>query len=174
MWQSRVPAITVTVAIGLSQAQLATANPRDDKLIVYDGIDAVAVRAALADAIRLLPRAPARVAVIDADHARPDVRPTLLLVDAFVRRDSPVVYVVRQSPLLQGAIDGLSGRQLALAAVIWHEMAHVSGADERQARRKEEALWMSFIRDQRIDPVAGLRYLRSLVERPADLDLASR
>jgi hypothetical protein len=167
--------IAFAAAIVFSVAQLATAKPQvSDELVVYEGADAIVVRAALVEAMRLLPRTPVRLAVIDADDARPEVRPTLLRLDAFVVKESPVIYLVRQSSLLRGALTGSVSHRHALAAVIWHEMAHVGGADERQARRQEEALWMSFIRDQRVDAVAGLRYLKSLVERPDDLLMAAR
>jgi hypothetical protein len=47
-------------------------------------------------------------------------------------------------------------------------MAHVEGADELEARRREQALWSSFIRDNRVDQMAGLRYLAALDRRPDD------
>jgi hypothetical protein len=143
-------------------------------LIVTDGPAAADEREALVRALRLLPALPARVAVIDAERARPDVKPTLLRLDAFVVRGRPEVYVVRQSGLLQCAIRREPLCTHALAAVIWHEMAHVEGADEREARRREEAQWTVFVRDQQVDAVAALRYLRALVNRPDDYPLALR
>lgn len=53
-------------------------------------------------------------------------------------------------------------------------MAHAEGADEREARRREQALWTSFIRDQRVDAVTALRYLSALEKRPDDQLLALR
>jgi hypothetical protein len=141
-------------------------------LIVTDGPEAESEREALVAALRLLPRLPVRVAVIDATRARPDVRPRLLGLDAFIVVDSPVVYVVRQSLLLQGARQRSAVHVHALAAVLWHELAHVDGADERTARRAEQALWTTFVRDQRIDGVAALRYLKALADRPDDRLLA--
>ena len=85
-----------------------------------------------------------------------------------------MVYVVRQSRLLAGAIADSPAHTLALAAVIWHEMAHLAGADEQQARKQEEALWTRFIRDQRVDPVVALRYLDALTRRPEHEQLALR
>ena len=64
-------------------------------------------RQAIAKALRLLPRMPARVALIDARDARPDVQATLLRLDAFVVRGSPTVYVVRQSELLKSTARGV-------------------------------------------------------------------
>jgi hypothetical protein len=138
------------------------------RLIVTEGPAATDEREALVRALRLLPALPARVAVLDAERARPDVKPTLLRLDAFVVRGRSEVYVVRQSGLLQCAIRRGPLCTHALAAVIWHEMAHVEGADEREARRREEAQWTAFIRDQQVDAVAALHYLRAMVNRPDD------
>jgi hypothetical protein len=143
-------------------------------LIVADGPTAGAEREALVGALSLLPRLPRRVVVIDATGARPEVRPTLARLDAFVTAGSPVVYVVRQSRLLRGAVDGSALHTHALAAVVWHEMAHVDGADEREARAREQALWTTFVRDQRVDHIAALRYLAALDRRPDDAVLAAR
>jgi hypothetical protein len=143
-------------------------------LIVTDGPEQDAERAVLVAALRLLPRLPARLAVIDALKAKPDVQPRLLALDAFVVVGSPVVYIVRQSALFQGALRQGPVHLHALAAVLWHEMAHIEGADERGARRREQALWTTFVRDQRVDDVAALRYLKTLNERPDDQLLATR
>lgn len=165
----------VLTAIVAGAVTNAAAGPPDwTWLIVADGPTAPAERAAIVRALRLLPRLPTRLAVLDADEARADVRPTLLRLDAFVTTGSPVVYVVRQSPLLHGARAGASNHIHALAAVVWHEMAHVAGADEREARKREQALWTSFIRDQRVDPVVALRYLSALDRRPDDQLVALR
>ena len=109
---------------------------------------------------------PDRLAVIDVDQAKPDVKPTLQKLDAFTVKGSPVVYIVRQSALLRGAVEGLAFHSHALASVIWHEMAHAEGADEREARQREQSLWTTFVRDQRIDQVTALRYLNALATRP--------
>jgi hypothetical protein len=156
----------VTWLCGASSSGAAEAEWRT--LIVYDGADAAIHRAALIGALQLLPRLPARVAIIDASKAKPEVQKTLRQLDAFIVRGSPVVYVVKQSALLRGAIAGSSPYRHALAAVLWHEMAHVDGADEREARAKEQALWTSYVRDQRVDAVTGLRYLTALDRRPND------
>jgi hypothetical protein len=138
------------------------------RLIVCDGADASVERAALIAALQLLPRLPTRVAVIDASEAESEVQKTLRGLDAFIVERSAVVYVVKQSALLRGAVAGSSLHRHALAAVLWHEMAHADGADEREARAKEQALWTSYVRDQRVDPVAALRYLTALDRRPDD------
>jgi hypothetical protein len=141
--------------------------------IVADGVTACE-RRALTAAIQLLPRAPQRIAVIDAADATGDTRTTLLRLDTFVTKGGAVVYVLRHSALLQGACRNSAFHLLALAAVLWHEMAHVDGADERMARIREQELWTSFVRDQRVDGTIGLRYLTALARRPDDQLLALR
>ena len=136
---------------------------------------------AVSRAIVHLPRPPMHVAVIDADEAEPDVRETLLKLDAFtVRLDavtmdrSKVVYLVKQSTVLQQAATGSQFYEHVLASIIWHEMAHLDGADERGARHAEEQLWTRFVRDGIADQITALRYLRALTERPDDRLMASR
>jgi hypothetical protein len=140
--------------------------PSVESRVVVDGPTAISERKAIAGAMRLLARLPERVAVIDAEQASPDVKATLLRLDAFTIRDSRVVYLVRQSALLQGAVQRQAFHTYALASVIWHEMAHVEGGDEREARRREQSLWTTFVRDQHVDEVTALRYLVALTKRP--------
>ncbi len=166
--------LLVTVGLLGDVVGAAGSNPDWRWLIVTDGPGAESERGALVKALRLLPRLPARVAVIDATEAKPEVQPTLLSLDAFVTVGSPVVYIVRQSALLGGARAGSATHTHALAAAIWHEMAHVDGADEREARQREQALWTTFVRDQRVDGVVALRYLKALNARPDDLLTALR
>ncbi len=52
-----------------------------------------------------------------------------------------------------------------LASIVWHEMAHLRGADEADAQRAEEELWTRFVRDQAIERDCGLRYLNQLKKR---------
>jgi hypothetical protein len=51
---------------------------------------------------------------------------------------------------------------LVLALVIWHEMAHIDGLDERQAQQREEDLWTEFTRRGLVDSVGGMTYLGEL------------
>jgi hypothetical protein len=53
-------------------------------------------------------------------------------------------------------------------------MAHLNGADEREARKAESKLWTSFVRDGRTDQLTALRYLNALGKRPDHTQLASR
>lgn len=171
-------ALIVAAVAGLCLGSMGTfasaGPPAVESRIVVDGPTAVAERKAIAQAMRLLVRLPDRVAVIDAEQARPDVKATLLRLDAFTIKGSRIVYLVRQSALLQGAVQRQAFHIHALASVIWHEMAHAEGADEREARRREQSLWTTFVRDQRVDEVTALRYLEALTKRPDAQFLAAR
>ena len=52
-----------------------------------------------------------------------------------------------------------------LAAIIWHEIAHTEGLDERQAQQREEDLWVEFTQRGLVDTVVGLTYLAELQRR---------
>jgi len=54
------------------------------------------------------------------------------------------------------------GDLLMLAAVIWHEMAHIDGLDERHAQEREEDLWKQFVQRSLVDSGVGLTYLQEL------------
>ena len=164
--------LSVTWFCGSWSSGAAAADWRS--MIVYEGADAAPHRAALIHAIELLPRRPVRVAIVDAAEAKPEVQKVLRQLDAFIVEGSRVVYVVKQSALMRGAITGSSLHRHALAAVLWHEMAHGEGADEREARAQEQALWTSYVRDQRVDPLTALRYLTALHHRPDDRLRAGR
>jgi hypothetical protein len=118
--------------------------------------------------------APKVIAVMDITSAKPQVRDRLRRLDAFTVEGNGVIYLVDGSELLRGAQQGSAFHRAALAAVIWHEMAHLDGADEGGAREAESALWASFVRDGRIDQLTGLRYLSALERRRDDRLLASR
>lgn len=75
------------------------------------------------------------------------------------------MYLMRQGPTLQQALKGSGIFDYALAIVIWHEMAHIDGADEPTAQREEEQLWKEFILTRRVDSVRGLNYLAVLKKR---------
>jgi hypothetical protein len=120
---------------------------------------------AIRQALGLLPRRPPQVWVLGEESiALPD-RARFRRSEAFVARDSPVIYVTTHSPVLRAAQQGSSAHVHALAAILWHEMAHLDGADETEAQRREERLWTTFVRDDRVDRTAGLRYLRAMRHR---------
>ncbi len=143
-------------------------------IVTSPGPDGVADKDALAAAVALLPKTPLRIAVVDVRDNRPALRDYLLKLDAFTVEDNLVVYVVQQSELLKGARVGSVLHRAMLATVLWHEMAHLAGADERGARQAEEKLWMQFVRDGLTDQLIGLRYLQALRRRPDDQLMAAR
>jgi hypothetical protein len=99
----------------------------------------------LARVIRLLPRPPEKVVVIDADISGRSLHDKLQHVEGFVIRGERIVHLVRQSDTLQRALKGPGIFDYALAITIWHEMAHIDGADEATAQRAEEQLWTEFV-----------------------------
>jgi hypothetical protein len=118
--------------------------------------------------LKLLPKRPLEVAVIDPDQAQPDVRRTLLTLDAFITKGGRVVYLTSHSEVLQGALQGSRLCDYILATIVWHEMAHIDGANEAEAQRREEELWTAFLMEERVDRIQGLRYLKALKSRRGD------
>jgi hypothetical protein len=117
-------------------------------------------------ALRLLPRQPDKIVVVERDegyHGRSDNAQ----VEAFVNHGGRVVYLIRQGVTLQATLKGPGIFDYALATVIWHEMAHIDGADEAAAQEAEEQLWMEFIVAHRVDSARGMRYLALLKKRRA-------
>jgi hypothetical protein len=118
--------------------------------------------------LKLLPKRPLQVVVIDPNQAQPDVRRTLLPLDAFITKGGRVVYLTSHSEVLRGALKGAQICEYILATVVWHEMAHIDGADEAEAQRREEQLWTAFLMEERVDRIQGLRYLTALKSRRGD------
>jgi hypothetical protein len=168
-------AATILSALVLSggDTRAVASGPLTD-IVTSPGLAGAAEKDALAAAVALVPQAPVRIAVINVTQNRPAMRDYLLTLDAFTIPGNEVIYVVQQSELLKGARAGSALYRAMLATVLWHEMAHLSGADERGARQAEEKLWMQFVRDGQTDQVTGLRYLQALRRRPDDRLLAPR
>jgi len=119
---------------------------------------------AVARALRLLPRRPDQLVIVDrpnesqVPHGRPHV-------EAFINRGDRVVFLVRQGVTLQATLKGSGVFDYVLATIIWHEMAHVDGADEASAQRAEEQLWREFVTARRVDSIRGMQYLALLEKR---------
>jgi hypothetical protein len=131
--------------------------------------DAV-VRQASADrtltrALTLLPKRPGQVVIIDVSRLAPALEESTRHLDAFVTEGSRVIYLTSHSAVLKGALDGSRFHLYVLASIIWHEMAHLQGEGEADARRSEEQLWRRFVRDGLLDQVTALRYLELLLQR---------
>jgi hypothetical protein len=127
---------------------------------------------AITRALRLLPRQPDKIEVIERDErsrVRSGTPPLADVADveAFVNHGGRVVYLIRQGVTLQATLKGPGIFDYALATVIWHEMAHIDGADEVAAQEAEEQLWREFIVSQRVDRTRGMRYLALLEKRRA-------
>ena len=86
-------------------------------------------------------------------------------LDAFVPVGSRVIYLRRRSPTLLAAEYSRGPYLLMLAAVIWHELAHTEGLDERYAQEREEELWKQFVQRGLVDGGVGLTYLDELRRR---------
>jgi hypothetical protein len=129
--------------------------------IVEGDIDTRTLRAALES----LPRAPERIVMVGADAMPPEHEPQWRDLDAFVPLRSRVIYLRRQSPTLLAAEYDGGPYLLMLAVVIWHEMAHTDGLDERQAQLREEDLWKQFVQRGLVDSGVGLTYLDELRRR---------
>jgi len=165
--------IALLALVTIARLPAAGAGP-PIHIVTTGGPTASADRDAVAAAAEMLPKRPVRIALIDVTQNHPEVRDYLLTLDAFTVKGNGVIYIVQQSATLDGARRGSTLFRAMLAIVIWHEMAHLDGADERGARQAEEELWRRFVRDGVTDEVTALRYMQALRKRPDDLRLASR
>ena len=116
-------------------------------------------------ALGLLPKPPAKILVVDATEAARAVDAPGRRVQAFVRHGETVVYLIAQGGTLRGAQKGAGILDYVLASLIWHEMAHLAGAGEREAQRQEEELWTQNVTAGRVDTNRGLNYLALLKQR---------
>jgi hypothetical protein len=119
---------------------------------------------AIGRALRLLPRQPEKVELVERAGG-PHLHEGKPLAEAFVNHGGRVVYLVRQGVTLQASLKGRGIFDYALATVIWHEMAHIDGADEAGAQQAEEQLWTEFMLAQRVDRARGMQYLALLKKR---------
>jgi len=129
--------------------------------VVIGDIDPRVLRAAL----EALPCRPERIVVVDTEALSSGHEKQLRELDAFVPVGSRVIYLRRQSPTLLAAEFSGGPYLLMLAAVIWHEMAHAEGLDERHAQEREENLWNQFVQRSLVDSGTGLTYLDELRRR---------
>ena len=126
---------------------------------------------AISRALRLLPRQPEKIVLVEEKIVlveRADgspLHPGKPRTEAFVNRGGREVFLVRQGVTLQATLKGPGIFEYALATVIWHEMAHIAGADEAGAQQAEEQLWKEFVLAQRVDRAKGMRYLALLQKR---------
>ena len=119
----------------------------------------------LAAAFAVLPRRPERIVILDAKKWPPTQEGQPRELDGFVLRDSRVIYLRRQGQTLRAAEYSGGSYVLMLAVIIWHEMAHTEGLDERHAQQREEDLWKDFTQRGLVDSAVGLTYLAELRRR---------
>jgi hypothetical protein len=115
----------------------------------------------------LLPARPGRIEVLDLDSLSAPTRQKLLGLDAFVLGGQTTIVVIRQGATLRQAEFGDALDRLVLASLVWHEMAHANGLDERAALKREEALWGRFISTGLVDGAMGAAYIARLREESA-------
>jgi hypothetical protein len=119
----------------------------------------------LAAALDALPRPPERIVIVETKDLPPAKESQLRALDAFVLKGSRAIYLRRQGQTLRAAEFEGGPYVFMLAVIIWHEMAHTEGLDERQAQEREEALWRTFTVRGLVDSAVGLAYLDELRRR---------
>ena len=115
----------------------------------------------------LLPARPERIEVLDLDSLSGPTRQKLRGLDAFVLGGQTTIVVIRQGATLRQAEFGDALDRLMLASLVWHEMAHANGLDERAALDQEGTLWRRFISTGRVNGGVGLTYIARLREMAA-------
>ena len=125
-----------------------------------DAADSAVERAQL-----LLPKRPTRILVLDTASQSPATRERLRHTEGFVMAGDPTIYLTKHGATLQEASKGPGVFDYVLATIIWHEMAHLAGADEARAQRAEEDLWRRFVVSQKADARRALPYLALLRQR---------
>jgi hypothetical protein len=152
-------ALRVSVVIGLL---LASALPKPANAACGKGPEARLLQRAL----NLLPEPPTvPVRLIDPDlSADPGA---LRRLDAFLVREPngrirPVIYLNRRAAIVENALAGKDVDVAILAAVIRHELEHLRGGSERQARRAERDLFQRLIFVGKVPVAEGLAYLHDL------------
>jgi hypothetical protein len=88
-------------------------------------------------------------------------------LDAFLVREGngrvrPIIYLNRRAAVFENALRGADIDLAILAVVIKHEMAHLAGAGEPEARRVERDLFERLVADGRVPLPDGMRYLNAL------------
>src|SRR5262245_45079107 len=105
----------------------------------------------IARVLRLLPKQPESLVVVDLNRSGRVLHDKFQHVEGFVTTGGHTVYLTKQSAIMQKALAGPGIWDYALAITVWHEMAHIEGADEREAQLREEELWKEFMVQQRVD-----------------------
>src|SRR5262245_53192022 len=83
--------------------------------------------------LELLPIRPRRIELLDLDRLPESTRRKVRGLDAFVLAGQTTIVVIRQGATLRQAEFGDGVDRLVLASLVWHELAHANGLDERAA-----------------------------------------
>jgi hypothetical protein len=134
------------------------------------GLDRSPESRAVAKALALLPSNSVPVVVVDPDLTADP--PAIRRLDAFIvietdGRLRQKVYLNRESNVLRDASRGADFWVKVLAAVILHELRHVEGATEAEARRAEADFFNGLIEQGHVGRDDGRRYLARLHQREA-------
>src|SRR5262245_12508268 len=157
---SHLPWMMVVTLTGMFRPDVSVAGPPDPARAACRDCDEVISRVLL-----LLPERPDALLLIDADRSSPALRQAIENAEGFVTVGRRTVCLKKQGFIFQHALKHRGIWDYALACVVWHEMAHVAGADEREAQHAEEELWTQFISSRKVDAGPGLRYLQVLRKR---------
>lgn len=114
---------------------------------------------------RLLPRPPDRIVVVDTTRQPAAIQRRIEESEGFVTVGDNTIHLKKQGSTFQRALRGEGIWDFVLAIIVWHEMAHVAGADEREAQIQEEQLWRQFVVQRRVDSTRGMNFLRLLQNR---------
>jgi hypothetical protein len=149
--------VTVT---GIFRPDVSVAGPPAPARAACRECDEVISRVLL-----LLPERPDAIVVIDAARSSPALQQAIEIAEGFVTAGSRTVCLKKQGFIFQHALKLRGIWDYVLACVVWHEMAHIAGADEPEAQRREEQLWTQFIHSRKVNAGPGLRYLQLLRRR---------
>ena len=107
--------------------------------------------------------------MLDLDSVSGAARQKLRGLDEFVLPGQATIVVIRQGATLRQAELGDALDRLALASLVWHELAHANEVDERGAIDQEVAAWRRFISTGLVSGGVGLTCIASLREASAAL-----
>jgi hypothetical protein len=128
---------SVVIVVALTQCVAVDAKGADV------GTSRVRIRdPSILRALEWMPRKPTvPIGVVNVNRLAARIKDEVYGACGFVIRGVPRIFISSRCPMYQHASDNPLDA-IALAALIAHEMAHVEGADERQARQVEEELFL--------------------------------